>query len=62
MEAKFYQTLKTYKKVDKIICPSKFMQDKLATNPLLEQKLITLYNFLEEENFFYEKKDYILYV
>lgn len=61
MEAKFYQMLKTYKKVDKIICPSRFMKDKLATNPLLEEKLITLYNFLEEENTFYEKKDYVLY-
>lgn len=61
VEAKFYQMLKTYKKVDKIICPSRFMKDKLATNPLLEEKLITLYNFLKEENTFYEKKDYVLY-
>jgi len=61
MEAKFYQMLKTYKKIDKIICPSRFMRGKLATNPLLEDKLITLYNFLEEESTVYEKKDYVLY-
>lgn len=54
--------LKTYAKVDKIICPSYFMENKLKTNPLLKDKLITIHNFLDanvEKN--YEKQDYVLY-
>lgn len=62
LEAEFYAGLKTYKLVDKIICPSKFMEEKLATNPLFEGKLVTLYNFLSgEKNIIHEKKDYVLY-
>lgn len=62
LEAKLYYGLKTYGKVDAIICPSKFMADRLGTNPLLAEKLIILYNFLnktQKETF--EKKDYVLY-
>ena len=56
------RVLKTYAKVDKIICPSYFMENKLKTNPLLKDKLITIHNFLDvnvEKN--YEKQDYVLY-
>lgn len=62
MEATLYQVLKTYGKVDKIICPSHFMEEKLASNPILADKLITLYNFLDTEiPTGTEKKDYVLY-
>ena len=62
MEATLYKMLKTYDKVDAIICPSKFMEQKLATNPLLADKLITLYNFLyAEPPKQTEKEDYVLY-
>lgn len=54
--------LKTYAKVDKIICPSYFMENKLKTNPLLKDKLITIHNFLDMNvNTNYEKQDYVLY-
>ncbi|MBQ8041371.1 MAG: glycosyltransferase family 4 protein, partial [Lachnospiraceae bacterium] len=57
-----YKMLKTYRKVDAIICPSKFMKQKLATNPLLADKLITLYNFLDAEPPKQTaKEDYVLY-
>lgn len=62
MEATLYKMLKTYDKVDAIICPSKFMEQKLATNPLLADKLITLYNFLDAESPKQTaKEDYVLY-
>lgn len=62
VEAEFYKFLKTYDKINRIICPSKFMEKKLSTNPLLAGKLITLYNFLDEnEHRETDKKDYVLY-
>lgn len=62
LEANLYKTLKTYAKVDKIICPSQFMMDKLKTDPLLADRLVLLYNFLNYEEFqVTEKKDYVLY-
>lgn len=62
MEAKLYHRLKTYGKVDVVICPSEFMKKKLATDALLEGKLKTLYNFIEKTPFSdVEKKDYVLY-
>ena len=62
MEAKLYQKLHTYGKVDQVIRPSQFMSDKLSTSPVLKDKLIVLHNFLTEEKYqVVEKKDYILY-
>ncbi len=61
IEAKLYYALHTYQKVDKIICPSRFMQEKLASNPALADKLTVFYNFLNEEKQRAEKKDYVLY-
>lgn len=62
IEARLYHMLRTYQKVDLIICPSKFMADKLGTNPLLAGKLETIYNFLDKEKYTAaEKKDYVLY-
>lgn len=53
---------KTYAKVDKIICPSYFMENKLRTNPLLKDKLITIHNFLDASmDKDYEKQEYVLY-
>lgn len=61
-EGKLYHYLKTYDKVDLIICPSQFMKEKLSSNPLLARKLITLYNFLDQkEDYNYGKKEYVLY-
>lgn len=62
VEAKLYSFLKTYEKVDAVICPSRFMAEKLSTNPVLADKLIVLYNFLEEyDQGIKEKEDYVVY-
>lgn len=62
LEAFLYRKLKTYQKVDRIICPSQFMMDMLGTDPLLAGKLMLLYNFLDGGAFqVKEKQDYVLY-
>lgn len=62
IEAKIYYFLRTYDKIDVIICPSMFMREKLATNPILKDKLITLYNFMDGNRKGQgSKKDYVLY-
>lgn len=62
IEAKLYHSLHTYGKIDKIICPSRFMEKKLRTDPILADKLETIYNFLNEEKYIaVEKRDYVLY-
>ncbi len=61
-EAGLYRFLGTYQKVDRIICPSRFMLDRLKTNPALADKLLLLYNFLGGETINpVEKEDYVLY-
>lgn len=62
LEAFLYQHLKTYEKVDMVICPSEFMKNKLADNSVLDGKLKVMYNFLDEKKKIQtEKKDYVLY-
>lgn len=62
LEADLYRLLKTYDKVDLIICPSKFMKDKLSSNPAFGKKLLVMYNFLDgKDGVRSEKKDYVLY-
>ena len=46
-EARYYQKHETYQQVDRIICPSDFMQRMLAHNSQLEGKLITIHNFMD---------------
>lgn len=48
LEAYFYRWRKTYGKVDVLICPSRFMKEKLDTNPLFAEKTLVLYNFIPE--------------
>ena len=63
MEASLYKALKTYSKLDAIICPSNFLKTKLDTDSVLKQKTVVLHNFVdvevEGENCI--KQDYILY-
>ena len=62
IEATIYHSLRTYGKVDRIICPSKFMEEKLGSDPILADKLQTIYNFLNGDKYTAaEKKDYVLY-
>ena len=62
IEAYVYRSLKTYKKIDTIICPSHFMEKMLSTNSLIADKLMTMHNYCtllaDSEK---EKKDYVLY-
>ena len=49
MEARLYQLKKTYAKVDKIICPSDFLNGVLCHNSQLEGRTVTLRNFVDME-------------
>ena len=50
IEAKLYEIIKTYKKVDLYICPSKFLEKKLlAASKLFEGKTVALHNFIEKK-------------
>ena len=46
MEAYLYKARKTYGLIDAIITPSRFMQEKLESDPVLRGKCITLHNFV----------------
>ncbi len=63
IEGALYHALKTYRKVDKIICPSEFMNKALSCRPSLRNKTVTLHNFIDgaEDRQGVEKKEYILY-
>lgn len=63
MEAKLYKLLKTYQKLDVIICPSYFLKSKLDTDSVLFQRTIVLRNFVDMEikRCNLPKQDYVLY-
>ena len=49
IEAKFYTFLKTYKKVDLYICPSRFLENKLTySSDIYSGKTFTIHNFIEK--------------
>jgi len=51
IEAKFYSFLKTYKKVDLYICPSRFLENKLlSASDIYLGKTFTIHNFIEKNN------------
>ena len=63
MEHWIYRRLKTYRLIDRIICPSEFLKARLATDPVLASRLTVMHNFVDvslpEEGL--RKKDYVLY-
>ena len=62
VEGFVYKKLHTYRKIDKIICPSEFMEKELFHNSDLAGRTEVLYNFIEEikpKNT--EKKHYVVY-
>lgn len=62
LEATLYSTMKTYRYIDCVICPSEFMKTKIELNPTLKGKAIALHNFIDEvEKSDVLKKDYVLY-
>lgn len=62
VEAYLYKLLKTYEKVDTVICPSHFMENILSTNPMISGKLVTMHNYCAMNSTeAVEKKDFVLY-
>lgn len=62
VEGKLYQLLHTYRQIDKVICPSHFMETKLCTSPDLKGRTVTLHNFVNREmGEALPKEDYVLY-
>ena len=47
VEAWIYRKLGTYGKMDAVICPSKFLQEKLNTSPQLKDKTVVMHNFVD---------------
>ncbi len=62
LEAFVWRYAKVYENFDKIVCCSDFMKSKLDKNPVLRNKTVTIYNFIDKEKLEnVEKKDYVLY-
>ena len=50
VEAKLYQILKTYSKVDLYICPSRFLESKLlSASDIYRGKTFAIHNFIEKK-------------
>lgn len=61
-EGAIYRRLKVYRCIDRIVCPSYFLEDKLNQVELFRNKTITLHNFADRmEAGPARKKDYVLY-
>lgn len=61
-EAFFWRRMGVYRQLDRIICCSRFMKEKLDTDPVLAEKTVVLHNFVEKvPEPAAEKKDYVLY-
>ena len=62
LEAIYWNIKGTYQYIDKIICCSDFMKNKMDTNPVFEGKTVTLHNFIDKvEAKSVHKKNYVLY-
>ncbi len=62
MEATFWKWMGVYRHMDTMICCSRFMKEKLDTNPVFASKTVAIHNFVDKpQNLQAEKKDYVLY-
>lgn len=62
MEAYFWKWNGVYKYIDKIICCSEFLKNKMDSNPLFAKKTVAIHNFVDKVEWKdTDKKDYILY-
>lgn len=62
MEANLYKKLKTYRYIDKVICPSEFLETKIKCNPDLNGKTVAFHNFTDRvEHKEMEKENYVIY-
>ena len=62
-EGLVYRLLRTYRKIDLLVCPSIFMKKKLSTNKDLAEKAVVMHNFVERKMDIrvIKKDNYILY-
>ncbi|MCC8169699.1 MAG: glycosyltransferase [Oscillospiraceae bacterium] len=61
-ESWIYRKRHTYRVIDKVVCPSKFMETELLRNPDLAGRTVTLYNFIDEiKPSGAERENYVLY-
>lgn len=60
VEATFYKLRNTYGIVDTVICPSKFIKNKLETNPEIKGKCVVLHNFLVTDDNSENTNDFVL--
>ena len=62
LEAKYWNGRNTYALIDRIICCSAFMKEKLDTNPVFGNKTAALHNFVADDlPQAREKRPYVLY-
>ncbi len=47
IEAWVYRTIKTYRMIDVVICPSYFLKEKMDACPELKDKTVVMHNFVE---------------
>ncbi|HIV90281.1 MAG TPA: glycosyltransferase family 4 protein [Candidatus Eisenbergiella stercoravium] len=50
MEGTLYKKLHVYRKLDAVICPSRFLRDRLAQYEDLRDKLLVMHNFVDRED------------
>ena len=57
----YWHNKNVYKYVDKIICPSNFLKQKLDTQEEFKNKTVAIHNFVDDKkNKEYQKEDYII--
>ncbi|MCD8154326.1 MAG: glycosyltransferase [Clostridiales bacterium] len=62
IEAHFWKMKGTYKQINTIICPTRFMKSRMDYNPVFKSKTVTLLNFINVAEWKdTEKRDYVLY-
>lgn len=62
MENILYRHLRAYQNLDRIICPSRFMEQMLGQDKRLHGRTLVMHNFIPEmSNPAPEKKEYVLY-
>lgn len=62
IEGWLYKKLHAYRMLDVVICPSRFMEEKLSSSPDLKGKTVVMHNFADRQKFSDQKKeDYVLY-
>jgi len=62
LEGYLYRRLGTYKFIDRVICPSFFIEDKISANPALKGKTIPIHNFIVESGEIQSNRErYVLY-